>query len=102
LLLCARDPTLFPYSTLFRSVGVAVGAALLVALVIGLATVLIPNPIFARDIPPTWWSYPVWLLTSALTGMLVATYVAPVGEPAPRSEEHTSELQSRFDLVCRL
>src|SRR5699024_6945197 len=24
------------------------------------------------------------------------------GEYAPRSEEHTSELQSRFDLVCRL
>src|SRR5207249_8917411 len=23
-------------------------------------------------------------------------------EPAERSEEHTSELQSRFDLVCRL
>src|SRR5699024_11515044 len=23
-------------------------------------------------------------------------------EPTPRSEEHTSELQSRFDLVCRL
>src|SRR5699024_11869794 len=22
--------------------------------------------------------------------------------PSPRSEEHTSELQSRFDLVCRL
>src|SRR5438067_7841972 len=22
--------------------------------------------------------------------------------PGPRSEEHTSELQSRFDLVCRL
>src|SRR5207249_9740435 len=22
--------------------------------------------------------------------------------PTPRSEEHTSELQSRFDLVCRL
>src|SRR5207249_5166460 len=30
---------------------------------------------------------------------------APVPVPAPapaRSEEHTSELQSRFDLVCRL
>src|SRR5207249_10156646 len=26
-----------------------------------------------------------------------------IGRPAPRrSEEHTSELQSRFDLVCRL
>src|SRR5438067_9551074 len=24
------------------------------------------------------------------------------GPPACRSEEHTSELQSRFDLVCRL
>src|SRR5699024_11331176 len=23
-------------------------------------------------------------------------------EPLPRSEEHTSELQSRFELVCRL
>src|SRR5438067_5548590 len=25
-----------------------------------------------------------------------------VRQPAGRSEEHTSELQSRFDLVCRL
>src|SRR5699024_11343163 len=25
-----------------------------------------------------------------------------IGSPSPRSEEHTSELQSRFDLVCRL
>src|SRR5438067_4358722 len=24
------------------------------------------------------------------------------GDPKSRSEEHTSELQSRFDLVCRL
>src|SRR5699024_12225599 len=27
---------------------------------------------------------------------------ATVAETGPRSEEHTSELQSRFDLVCRL
>src|SRR5699024_11445035 len=27
---------------------------------------------------------------------------ATVGQPKVRSEEHTSELQSRFDLVCRL
>src|SRR5207249_10096023 len=26
----------------------------------------------------------------------------PSGFSGPRSEEHTSELQSRFDLVCRL
>src|SRR5437868_11250058 len=28
--------------------------------------------------------------------------LAQVGMPELRSEEHTSELQSRFDLVCRL
>src|SRR2546422_4580116 len=26
----------------------------------------------------------------------------PPGDPSPRSEEHTSELQSRLHLVCRL
>src|SRR5207249_8586740 len=32
-----------------------------------------------------------------------ASFPAAVrGEILPRSEEHTSELQSRFDLVCRL
>src|SRR5437868_12605887 len=29
-------------------------------------------------------------------------YAITWGSPALRSEEHTSELQSRFDLVCRL
>src|SRR5699024_11910548 len=30
-------------------------------------------------------------------------FTTPIGVVnAPRSEEHTSELQSRFDLVCRL
>src|SRR5690349_23874789 len=31
-----------------------------------------------------------------------ATNIATVTSVAPRSEEHTSELQSRRDLVCRL
>lgn len=56
-------------------VALSVGAA--VALVIGLATVLIPNPIFSREIPTVPWNYPVWILTSALMGILVATYVRP-------------------------
>ena len=58
-----------------RHVAVAVVASLAVAVLIGLTSVLIPNSMFARDIPPVWWNYPVWLLTSALSGMLVATYV---------------------------
>lgn len=58
-----------------REVTVAVVAGLLVAVLIGVATVLIPNPFFTREIAPPWWNHPVWLLTSALSGMLVATYV---------------------------
>lgn len=56
---------------------VALGSAVGVALLIGYATVLIPNDFFARDIEPVWWNYPVWLLTSALSGLLVATYIKP-------------------------
>ena len=56
-----------------RQVLAAIAASAVVAVVIGVATVLIPNPVFGRDIPPVWWNYPVWLVTSVLSGMLVAT-----------------------------
>lgn len=66
-----------------RQVLVAIGAALGIGLLMGLATVLIPNQVFTRDIPTVWWNYPVWLLSSALLGMLIATYVtSPVPDQA--------------------
>src|SRR5699024_12165197 len=38
-----------------------------------------------------------------LTGIPVVTFLSPLTRTVlDRSEEHTSELQSRFDLVCRL
>ncbi len=46
------------------------------ALAIGLPTVLIPNPVFGREIATVWWNYPAWLITSVLAGLLLATYVA--------------------------
>lgn len=52
----------------------------LIAVALGIVTVLIPNPIFHRDIPPTAWSYPVLIVTAVLSGMLMATYVK---EPVP-------------------
>lgn len=58
-----------------RRIAVAVAAAAGSALVIGVATVLIPNSLFARDIPPVWWDYPVWIITALLIGMLIASYV---------------------------
>ncbi len=45
------------------------------AVLIGVPTVMIPNNIFGRDIPVVWWNYPVWILTSLLAGMLIATYI---------------------------
>src|SRR2546430_12871588 len=66
--------TLFPYTTLFRSLGL-----LLVALGPG---ELVEEP------PP---------------GCLdTAEFVAGVQRLRARSEEHTSELQSQSNLVCRL
>lgn len=57
-----------------RKVIIAALATVVVALVIGYATVLIPNPVFGRSIAPVWWNYPVWIASSVLMGMLVATY----------------------------
>lgn len=69
--------------------GIAVGAAVVVALVIGLPTVMIDNPVFSRMVPVEWWNRPIWIVTSALSGMLLATYVTlgrdgaePVDGPA--------------------
>ena len=75
-----------------RQVIVAVVAGTTVAAVIGVATVLIPNPFFARDIPPVWWNHPVWLLTSALSGVLLATYVRPSGDEGPDEERRSGRM----------
>src|SRR2546430_8205517 len=53
--------TLFPYTTLFRS-----------------------------------------LSPAALETLAIIAYRQPVGDDGQRSEEHTSELQSQSNLVCRL
>ena len=56
------------------------------ALVIGVPTVVIPNPVFGREIPVTWWSYPVLAVVSVLSGLLLATYVRDgdaATEPTP-------------------
>src|SRR5207249_12175264 len=93
LLLSRRPPTstLFPYTTLFRSVP-------------GLGRVrqdeLQPRRRGdGEDVRPL----AVGEQRPADAGTLLHPVHDPaVLQPADRSEEHTSELQSRFDLVCRL
>lgn len=55
----------------------AVLGALGVAVLTGAPTVMFPNPLFGRMVPVTAWNRPVWVVTSVLAGLLIATYVTP-------------------------
>src|SRR5438874_10659354 len=74
-----RPPTstLFPYTTLFRSLEQSPGAVL---------TLMLPGQ----------------LGTGRSVSLTVNRKLQTELLPDARSEEHTSELQSRRDLVCRL
>src|SRR5690606_42014152 len=76
-LMIRRPPrsTLFPYTTLFRSASGGIATALFILISRG------------------------WLVLPKLSWRSVAL---GVGTVVGRSEEHTSELQSRENLVCRL
>src|SRR2546422_7778555 len=74
--------TLFPYTTLFRSI---------------LGLTIRPAP---DDFRHTVRVPRIIELFTNVVGLDEARVVLPL--PAARSEEHTSELQSRLHLVCRL
>jgi hypothetical protein len=54
---------------------VAIGASLATFAVMGLPTAVVPNPVFVRVVPVTDWSWKVLILSSLLSGMLIATYI---------------------------
>ena len=60
---------------LVRRLVVAVLAGVVTAAVIGIPTGIIETPWYTRMTPVLWWNYPVWAVSSVLTGALVATYV---------------------------
>src|SRR2546428_9477086 len=87
--------TLFPYTTLFRSVQVLVGFSAWLAGILLLAFIVLEGgeTLLRGDSPGTL--IVIGIIACAASAGLYATVGA-------RSEEHTSELQSRSDLVCRL
>lgn len=72
---------------MIRRVLIGALAAMVVALVIGIPTGVIETPWYTRMTPVLWWNYPVWALSSMLTGTLVATYVRNPGAPVPPPSE---------------
>src|SRR3712207_7545192 len=74
--------TLFPYTTLFRSTSAAASST-------------------ARAAAPTRLSVGTFGCADAVPGTAPSATASAIA-PATRSEEHTSELQSRQYLVCRL
>src|SRR5699024_12822420 len=93
--------TLFPYTTLFRSwfctVCSELGAGRTISRLPSRGCRRIPG---AALLVPSCRRTVLYCLATPLSG--VGVVAAPPCEGANRSEEHTSELQSRFDLVCRL
>jgi len=53
----------------------AAAVAVLVALVTGIPTDLVPTSLFRRMTPIPWWSWPLWVATAILAGLLAGSYV---------------------------
>ena len=60
--------------------------------VVAVPTDLIDTPVFGREVPPTWWSWPALLISATLAGLLVATYVRDLPGAAPADEERRDRL----------
>src|SRR2546430_5362789 len=84
-LMIRRPPrsTLFPYTTLFRSFGLDEEA----------------TPAHGKGCAPVTAPLKQTVLVAISPGLSIAAVRQP---PFVRSEEHTSELQSQSNLVCRL
>lgn len=86
-----------------RRVVVGLLAAVVVALVIGIPTGIIETPWYTRMTPVLWWNYPVWALSSLLSGALAATYVRDPAVPVPATEGGktlTGTMLSLFAVGC--
>ena len=86
-----------------RRVVVGVSAAVVVALLIGIPTGIIETPWYTRMTPVLWWNFPVWALSSLLTGALAATYVRDPSVPVPPTEGGktvTGTMLSLFAVGC--
>ncbi len=55
----------------------SVAWTLVVLVVFGVVSAIVPNPVFGRGVPPAPFAIAVWLASAPLMGFVMATYVAP-------------------------
>jgi len=68
-------------SLLLTAVAVAVAFGVIVAV----ATVLIPNPLFSRPVPVRWWDYAIWGAATPLVGVALALSRRPACDLSGRA-----------------
>lgn len=78
----------------------ALGGGLSTLLLIGIPTVLLPNPWFGRAIPPRPLDYVFLVLTVALVAALAATYALPLTCPTRERALTAGGLLSFFAVGC--
>src|SRR5690606_41721479 len=86
--------SLFPYTTLFRSRSWGISSKRRHTSPVG------PRPYLGGSRMIPWYFEP--RRTSRATYLRASSTIQRTGRSSSRSEEHTSELQSRENLVCRL
>src|SRR5690606_40047110 len=91
-----RNAPLFPYTTLFRSQGKASMGSWL-AYGLGAMNEDLPTFVVLTSKLP-----PVGNIQALSSSLWSSGFLPPDLSGVARSEEHTSELQSRENLVCRL
>ncbi len=61
-----------------------------------------PPPLFSREVPPTWWSFPILGITAALTGSLLATHVARETGAEGDSGAEEQDSKGRFGAAATI
>jgi hypothetical protein len=79
---------------------VAIVSAVAVALIVGIPTGIVETPWYSRMTPVLWWNYPVWAISSVLTGALVATYVRQPAEMAVSTQGGRTLVGSALTLFA--
>jgi hypothetical protein len=78
----------------------AVVGTVIVAVLAGAPTDVVPNPLFDRMTPVQWWNYPILAATAVLGGLVIATYVRSPAQPTAVTTTAGGGLLSALAIGC--